>query len=165
MILRGGVFAGMLSAALTVPARGEETVQEDSLNLVEITQISSSSTPIMKNDSLIYHLDLIFKDFPAKFWSYSDSVNHLVTIEIFGGEVRAPAINLPGSCPVTKIQIKNAATKMALSGQSATITFSYDPGWSIDIAQRDSNDIHLTIGKKIEVREILEVPGKKKRYD
>ncbi len=161
------IFAGIWTmAAMTAaispgPACGEETLQEDSANVVTITRISSSSTPIMKNDSLMYFLDLIFKDFPAKFWSYSDSANHIATIEIFGREVVAPPIVLPGANPVTKIQIKNRATNLALSGQVSTITFSIDPGWNVEISQLDSNDIHLTLGKKMASREILEAMGKK----
>ena len=159
----GIAAACMLSAALTLPALGEEGIQDAGENIIEIKRVSSSSTPIMKNDSLIYYLDLIFKDFPGKFWSYSDTFHHTAIIEIFGNKVRAPVISLPGSCPITKMQIKNNVTKMALSGQNARISFDVDPGWNVDIEQPDSSNIHLTIWKKMEVREITEAVGKKKR--
>jgi|WetSurMetagenome_2_1015567.scaffolds.fasta_scaffold157479_2 hypothetical protein len=162
-LLRLWIIAALMMAARMVPSYSEETGQDDSANVVKISRVSSSSTPIMKNDSLIYLLDLIFKDFPAKFWSYADSVNHIATIEMFGSEVQAPPIVLPGACPVTKIQIKSRSTKMALSGQVSTITFSIDPGWNVEISQLDSNDIHLRLGKKLEPREISEVLGKKSR--
>jgi hypothetical protein len=153
----------LIGAVLPVFAEDADVLKDDGANIVEIKRVSVSSTPVMKNDSLLYSLNLIFKDFPAKFWSYSDSANHTATIEIFGNEVRAPAITLPLSCPVTDIQIKNSATKMALSGQMATITFSIDPGWHAEIAQLDSNDIQLSLGKKMAVRQLKETPGKKKR--
>jgi hypothetical protein len=153
----------LIGAFLSVFADEGDVLKEDSANIVEIKRVSASSTPIMKNDSLLYSLDLIFKDFPAKFWSYSDSVNHTATIEIFGNEVRAPAITLPVSCPVSDMQIKNSATKMALSGKSAMITFTIDAGWHAEIAQLDSNDIQLTLGKKMAVRQLKENLNKKKR--
>jgi hypothetical protein len=162
-LLRVWTVAVLLMAVRAAPSHGEEPGQDDSANVVKISRISSSSTPIMKNDSLIYLLDLIFKDFPAKFWSYTDSINHLATIEMFGSEVQAPPIVLPGACPVTKIQIKSRSTKMALTGQVSTITFSIDPGWNVEISQLDSNDIHLRLGKKLESREITESLGKKSR--
>ena len=163
LLKRARFFLWMFLLFFLVSAEETETLKEDSVNVVEITRVSSFSTPIMKNDSLIYSLDLIFKEFPAKFWSYSDSTNHVATIEIFGSEVRAPTINLPGTCPVNDIQIKNQTTKMALSGQRATITFAIDPGWNVEIAQLDSNDIRLTLGKKMKVREIKEVLAKKNK--
>jgi hypothetical protein len=153
----------LIGAILPVFADDADVFREDSANIVEIKRVSASSTPVMKNDSLLYSLDLIFKDFPAKFWSYSDSVNHTATIEIFGNEVRAPAITLPVTCPVNDMQIKNSTTKMALSGQMSTITFSVDAGWHVEIAQLDSNDIQLTLGKKMAVRQLKETPGKKSR--
>jgi hypothetical protein len=153
----------LLGASLFIFADEADVLKDDSADVIEIKRISSSSTPIMRNDSLMYFLDLIFKEFPAKFWSYSDSLTHLATVEIFGSEVRAPVITLPGSCPVNNVQIKNHSTKMALSGQMATITFSVDAGWHVEIAQLDSNDIRLTLGKKMEVRDIKDVLGKKKR--
>jgi hypothetical protein len=157
------LFLWMFLMFFLISAEEAEPLKEDSVNVVEISRVSSFSTPIMKNDSLIYFLDLIFKEFPAKFWSYSDSSNHVATIEILGSEVRAPAINLPGPCPVNDIQIKNQTTKMALSGQMATITFAIDPGWNVEIAQLDSNDIRLTLGKKMTVREIKDVVVKKNK--
>jgi hypothetical protein len=162
-VSRAFLCAGFLSLALTAAAQGQDAAQEDSASVVTISRVISSSTPLMKNDSLIYHLDLIFARFPSKFWSYADSANHTSTIEVFGSEVKAPEINLPGSCPITKIQVKSRSTKMALTGQGSTITFTVEPGWNVDIAQQDSNDIHLTIGKRMETHEITEVFGKKIR--
>jgi hypothetical protein len=153
----------MFLLVFIISAEETEQFKEDSMNVVEIARVSSFSTPIMKNDSLIYCLDLIFKQFPAKFWSYSDTLNHMATIEILGSEVRAPVINLPGPCPVSDLQIKNQPTKMALSGQMSTITFTIDPGWKAEISQLDSNDIRLTLGKKMKVREIKEVLPKKNK--
>jgi hypothetical protein len=163
LLKKARFFLWMFLLVFMISAEETETSKEESPNVVEITRVSSFSTPIMKNDSLFYCLDLIFKEFPAKFWSYSDSLNHMATIEIFGSEVRAPIINLPGPCPVNDLQIKTQPSKMALSGQMSTITFSIDPGWKAEIAQLDSNDIRLTLGKKMKVREIKEVIPKKNK--
>jgi hypothetical protein len=135
-------------------------LKEDSASFVEIKRVSASVSPIMKNDSLLYLLDLVFTEFPVKFWSYTDTFYNTATIEIFGDDVRAPAIVLPSFCPVNDIHIKNQATKMVLSGRMATITFSIDAGWHADVAQIDSNDIRLTLGKKLAVRQLNDVFGK-----
>jgi hypothetical protein len=154
---------GTLALVFMLTLSKADYLQDDSVDAIEITRICATSIPVMKNDSLLFYLDLIFKDFPAKFWSYSDSANHTATIEILGREVRAPAIKLPSSNPISKMQIKNRSTKMALSGLLAVITFNFKPGWNIEIMELDSNDIRLTAGKKMEIKEIKEQLVKKRR--
>ena len=151
----------LLGMILLIFADDADLLKDDGADVIEIERVSSSSTPVMKNDSILYSLDLIFKEFPAKFWSYADSASHTATIEIFGNEVRAPVITLPASSPVNDIQIKNRATNMALSGRMAAIIFSIDAGWHVEIAQADSNDIHMTLGKKMPVLQLKDDMGRK----
>jgi hypothetical protein len=154
-----GAFLPMLLTSLG----NADYMQDDSSDALEITRVIATTIPAMKNDSLLYYLDLVFKELPGKFWSYSDSLNHTATIEILGHEIHAPMVSLPPGSPVSKIQIKNRSTKMDLTGVLGAITFNIKPGWSIEIAQTDSNDIRLIAGKKMEVKEIKEELVKKRR--
>ncbi len=150
------VFGVFLYILLLVSPNEADYSTDDSSSVIEISQVHASSTPIMKNDSLFFYLDFIFKDFSSKFWSSYDSSHHVLTIEIYGREVRGPVINLPSSCPVNRLQIKNRKTKMALSGLLTTFLLTIEPGWKIDVYQNDPNTLRLALGKKMEVKVIIE---------
>lgn len=45
---------------------------------------------------------------------------------------------------------------MALSGLLTTFLLTIEPGWKIDVYQNDPNTLRLALGKKMEVKVIIE---------
>jgi hypothetical protein len=105
--------------------------------------------PLVRNDSIIYKMNIEFKDAPMNFWSYTDSIHHAHIIEIYGVNVESSPIRLPDNSPFQSVRVKNRKTKMALSGLMSTIIISIDPDYSCCTDPGEHNEITVTLWKKM----------------
>jgi len=145
-----------------VAAVFSQEISDDGAASAEITQINSPPTPLMRNDSLLYTMDMMFKHLKSKFWSYPDNSNRAVLIELYGLDVSVPPMQFPRSSPVRKVSVKNQKTKMALSGRLSTICIAVDKGWNFEVSQPDSNSLRVLLSKKLDLKEIKEAQSEKK---
>ncbi|HEX7510985.1 MAG TPA: hypothetical protein VF335_06770 [Chitinivibrionales bacterium] len=155
-----GLFQATIACIAAIIFFGTDAVAlenfDDSAVSTEITQVNAPPSPIMKNDSLMYSIDVFFKRLNGKFWSYPENSNRLVVIELYGLELSSVPIVFPRSSPVRKMSVKNQKTKMALSGRLSTINFDIDKGWNFEVLQPDSNSLHVSFFKKMEIKVIKE---------
>jgi len=63
--------------------------------------------PLVRNDSIIYKMDIEFKDAPAHFWSYTDSMHHAHIIEIYGSASNPLRYACPDNSPFQGVRVKN----------------------------------------------------------
>jgi hypothetical protein len=136
---------------------------EEPQSVIHISRVIAPSNPLMRNDSLIYSMDIIFEHLTGKFWSYMDYSSHVAFIEIYGADINAPVIHMPRCSPLRNMAVKNQQTKMSLSGKMSTISFTVDCGWVFDASQTDTNRLSLIFGKKMEIREVKESLADKKK--
>jgi hypothetical protein len=141
-----------------------QEASDDESAITAITQVIAPSTPLLRNDSLVYAMDIVFKQLAGKFWSYLDNPHRNVVIELYGLEITAPDAQFSRSSPVRKLTIKNQNSKMALSGKLSTISITIDQGWHFEVMQPDSNSIRLVLGKKLEIQEVREKIIDKKKH-
>ena len=118
--------------------------------------------PLVRNDSIIYKMDIEFKDAPAHFWSYTDSMHHAHIIEIYGVSVESSPIRLPDNSPFQGVRVKNRKTKMALSGLMSTIIISIDPDYSCGTDAGENNQITVTLWKKMNAMKGKKIKSNKK---
>jgi hypothetical protein len=159
--LRIRVFAslGMLLSLAVSGTAGDMT--DNVAPVAQITRVSAPLNPTLRNDSLVYPLDIFFKNLSGKFWSYLDNLRHNAVIEFYGLEINAPAVQFPRLSPIRKMTVVNQKTKMALTGKLSTVTVTIDQGWNFEVTQPDSSCIRLFFGKKLGVNEIKEENAKK----
>jgi hypothetical protein len=140
----------LLKLAISIGVTGmffSSTGAEDFVNIIK--RVKFYEIPLIKNDSIIYKMDIEFKKPPLHFWSYSDSTHHAHIIEIYGVAVESPPIRLPDNSPFQSLRIKNQKTKMALSGLMSTIIISIDPDYSCGTEIGEQNEITVTLWKKM----------------
>ena len=123
------------------------TASEDYVNIIK--HVKFYEIPVVKNDSIIYKMDIVFKEPPLHFWSYTDSIHHAHIIEIYGIAVESSPVRVPDNSPFQSIRIKNHKTKMALSGVMSTIIVSIDPDYSCGTELGEHNEITVTLWKKM----------------
>jgi hypothetical protein len=123
------------------------TGSEDFVNIIK--QVKLYEIPEVRNDSIVYKMDIEFKEPPLNFWSYTDSMHHAHIIEIYGVAVESSPIRLPDNSPFQSMRIKNHKTKMALSGLMSTIIISIDPEYFCGTDSGEDNKITVTLWKKM----------------
>jgi hypothetical protein len=131
-----------------------QDASDEEMGKTAITTIVAPHMPFMKNDSLIYIMDIAFKHLSGKFWSYIDRPRGIAIIEFYGLDIIAPEVQLPRNSPIRNLTVKNQQSKMALSGKVSTIALTVDRGWNFDIQRPDSNGIRVYLSKPLEIKEI-----------
>jgi hypothetical protein len=138
----------LLAMALCIGSMtGLSNGDEEYVNAIK--QVKLHEVPAISNDSIIYKMDIDFKDPPLHFWSYSDSIHHAHIIEIYGVALESPRIRLPDNSPFQSIRIKNHKTKMSISGLMSAIFISVDPEYSCHTDLTADTVITVTLWKKM----------------
>ena len=147
-IKSGLVSRVALAAALSVCAMiGFSNGSEEFVNAIK--QVKLHEVPAISNDSIVYKMDISFKDPPENFWSYTDSIHHAHIIEFYGIALEAPRIRLPDNSPFQSVRIKNHKTKMSISGLMSAIFISIDPEYSGSAELTADTVITVTLWKKM----------------
>lgn len=120
-----------------------------------IDSVALCSAPTIRNDSLIYTLDIHFRAAPKHFWSYHDDQYEAVVVEFLDVQIEAPYVELPAASPLKSFKVKNMETKMALTGVKSDVVIGLDPGaqkdqrWDGDVIMVNANTVRVTIWKKM----------------
>jgi len=137
-----------LAAALCVCAMiGFSNGSEEFVNAIK--QVKLHEVPAISNDSIVYKMDIFFKDPPENFWSYTDNIHHAHIIEFYGIALESPRIRLPDNSPFQSVRIKNHKTKMSISGLMSAIFISIDPEYSGGAELTADTVITVTLWKKM----------------
>jgi len=137
-------FAGAISVWAMI---GFSNGSEEFVN--SIKQVKLHEVPAISNDSIVYKMDISFKDPPENFWSYADSIHHAHIIEFYGIALESPRIRLPDNSPFQSVRIKNHKTKMSISGLMSAIFVSIDPEYSGSTELTADTVITITLWKKM----------------
>lgn len=139
-----------LMLGLSICISGTVVSSAGSENFVNIIKhVKLYEIPLVRDDSIIYKMDIEFKECPQNFWSYTDSIHHAHIIEIYGVDVESSPIRLPDNSPFQGVRVKNHKTKMALSGVMSTIIISIDPEYSCGADFGENNVITVSLWKKM----------------
>lgn len=128
----------------------------------KIKKVKLYEIPLVRNDSIVYKMDIEFGEPPLHFWSYSDSIHHAHVIEIYGVAIESSPIRLPDNVPFQGMRIKNHKTKMALSGLMSRIIISIDPEYSCGTDLKEENKITVSLWKKMNAMKGKIIKGNQK---
>jgi hypothetical protein len=126
--------------------------------IVSIDSVALCRAPAIRNDSLIYTLDMHFRVPPKYFWSYYDDERASVVAEFLAIQIDAPYVEFPPSGPVRSLKVKNMETRMTLNGMKSQIIIAMDQKegqkqvWVSDMGLLPDGTVRLTIWKKMEPR-------------
>jgi hypothetical protein len=112
----------------------------------------TSPKPDIAGNTINYSLDLVFTSRPEYFWSYYNSVDRALIIDLYGGHVKPVRMKLPATTPFKEINIRNLSTRMTLSGKQAQIVISLDGDWHIESQPLGNTTIHLIIWKEAKIQ-------------
>jgi hypothetical protein len=135
---------------------GEDIHLDSTSGSTVISQIIAPSNPFIRNDSIIYSMEMSFVSHVGKLWSYIDTRTSIAAVEIYGTLVTppSPTVVLPRCSPVRNMTVKSQSTKMSLSGIMSVISFTIDKEWKFDLVQPDSTKIRLVFSKKMAVKDV-----------
>ncbi len=112
------------------------------------------NAPKIRNDSLIYTLDIYFFEKPPKFFSYYDDDSGTVNIELLDAQVIVPAIRLPKGVPFLGFKTKKMDSDMSITKQVTKVFLAVDKGerrdqlWNSDAKLGQKNSLRITIWKE-----------------
>ena len=117
------------------------------------------NAPIIRQDSLIYTLDMYFLDRPGSFWSYYDQTTGSITIEFIDAQIFAPQVTFPKGMPFLGFRVRNAESGMALTKEVSHVSVTVDKGprgdqfWNNDVRLVNNSVVRVVIWKEKIIQE------------
>jgi hypothetical protein len=122
----------------------------------DVYQIDSVriNAPNIQNDSLIYTLDVRFRDHPGPFWSYYDQGSGMIVIEFLDAQIIAPLVRFPKGMPFLGFKVRKAESEMSLTRAVSRVTIYVDRGpngeqfWNNDVKLANNSTVRVVIWKE-----------------
>jgi hypothetical protein len=125
-----------------------------------IRKVRITVAPRLRNDRIMYAMDLAFVTRPGDYWAYYSADQNAVVVDIYGGTTVIECDTVPTNEAFKSVAVRHMSSSMTLSGGWSQIVIGADPGWHVESTLVGDDVIRLVLWRTPERRP----PGKPKRW-